>query len=232
MKAGVIAAGKGSRLAKGYPNTVKPLIPVAGKPLIHWVVDGLQSSGCCEITVLTNSRGSAVAPYLSSAFPEVEFKFVTADTASSFESFRILSLRLAETEQDFILSTADALMRCEDSARFIKECRGSRADAGLALTLHVDDEKPLWADIDEVGLVTAVGEGAKTRRTATCGLYFMARAAALALPEAGDFPRLRDFWTALVASGARVSGVILSKTLDVDRPEDLAAAEIFLRSRA
>ena len=217
-------------MAKIQPNTVKPLIPVAGKPLIHWVVDGLRSSGCRKIVVLTNSRGSAVAPSLSSAFPGLAFNFVTAATASSFESFRLVSLRLAETQEDFVVSTVDALMRPEDIAQFIKECRASRADAGLALTLHVDDEKPLWADLDEVGLVTAVGADAKTRRAVTCGLYYLTRSAAERLPDASAHARLRDFWTTLVASGARVSGVILSKTLDVDRPEDLAAAETFLKS--
>ena len=42
IKAGIIAAGAGSRLAKSHPDTVKPLIGVSGKPLIHWVVDGLR----------------------------------------------------------------------------------------------------------------------------------------------------------------------------------------------
>lgn len=228
IEAGIIAAGEGSRLAKTHPNSVKPLIPVAGKPLIHWIIDGLRSLGCREIAVLTNSRGNAVGPYLSSAFPDLTFNFITADTASSFESFRLVSLRLAETQEDFVVSTVDALIRPEDVTRFVKECRASRAVAGLALTLHVDDEKPLWADVNEAGLVTAVGADAKTHLAVTCGLYYLTRAAARRLPEAAAHGRLRDFLTTLVASGARVSGVTLSKTLDVDRPEDLDAAELFL----
>jgi hypothetical protein len=64
----------------------------------------------------------------------------------------------------------------------------------------------------------------------TCGLYFMTRAAAARLPEPATHARLRDFWRTLVASGARVSGPTLSKTLDVDRPEDVAAAEAYLKS--
>lgn len=227
MKGGIIAAGEGSRLAKSRAGTVKPLIPVAGKPLVHWVVDGLRSSGCREITVLTNSRGGAVRPYLTAAFPGVEFDFVTADTASSFESFRLVSLRLAETEEEFVVSTVDALIRPEDVLRFISECRAAKADAGLALTLHVDDEKPLWADVDASGRVTALGDGAKRKDAVTCGLYYLTRAAARRLPDADAYSRLRDFWTKLAAD-ACVRGVLLSKSLDVDRPEDLDAAESFL----
>ncbi len=203
------------------------MIKIAAKPLIYWVVVGLRSSGCKEIVVLTNSRGGSVSAYLTAAFPDVSFDFVTADTASSFESFRLVSLRLAETAKDFVISTVDALVKPEDTARFINECRASRAEAGLALTAHVDDEKPLYADVDEVGLVRALGPDAKTRRFVTCGLYYMTGAAAKRLPAANAHGRLRDFLSALAAE-ARVAGVLLSKSLDVDRPEDVAAAEAFL----
>lgn len=226
MKAAIIAAGEGSRL--GALPAIKPLVPVAGRPLSHWIVEGLRSAGCTGLTVLTNSRGGAVASSLTAAFPDVQFDFITADTASSFESFRLVSLRLAETEDEFAVSTVDALIRPEDVRRFIDECRAANAAAGLALTRHVDDEKPLWADVDAAGRVTALGDDAKLRRAVTCGLYYMTRAAARRLPAPGDHPRLRDFWAGLVASGEAVAGVILSKSLDVDRPEDVAAAEAFL----
>lgn len=228
FSAGIIAAGEGSRLAASHPGTVKPLVRVAGRPLSHWVVGSLRDAGASELTVLTNSRGTAVPASLTTAFPGLRFDFLSADTASSYESFRLVSRRLAERADAFIVSTVDAIVPTEDLRRFWTECRASRADAGLALTAHVDDEKPLWADVDEVGLVTAVGDDARTRRRVTCGLYYMTKAAAAKLPEPSSHPRLRDFWRTLVASGARVAGPTLSKTLDVDRPEDVAAAEAHL----
>lgn len=227
IRAGIIAAGEGSRL-RSHSSTIKPLIPVAGKPLMHWIVDGLGSK---DITVLTNSRGAAVPPSLTAAFPGVKFDFVTADTASSFESFRLVSLRLAETEKDFVISTTDALIKPSDVEKFIRECRAARVEAGLALTTHVDDEKPLWADLDEVGLVRALGADAKTKRFVTCGLYYVTKSAAARLPAAAAHGRLRDFLSSLVHD-SRVAGVVLSKSLDVDRPEDLAAAEAFLTEKS
>ncbi len=228
LRAGVIAAGRGSRLAASHPGLPKPLVPVAGRPLIHWVASGLAAAGARELTVLTNGHGGAIPPSLAAAFPDLAFDFVSADTASSFESFRLVSRRLAERGDDFMVSTADALLPATDVRRFWDECRAARAEAGLALTDHVDDEKPLWADLDEAGLVTAVGDDARTRRRVTGGLYYLTRAAAARLPEAAAHGRLRDFWRALVSSGTRVAGVALSKTLDVDRPEDVAAADAYL----
>lgn len=229
--AGIIAAGEGSRLGASHPGVVKPLVPVAGRPLSHWTVGALRAAGARELTVLTNSRGGAVAPSLRAAFPDLAFDFLAADTASSFESFRLVARRLAEKNDSFLISTVDAIVPDEDVARFWSECRAARADAGLALTAHVDDEKPLWADVDEVGLVTAVGESARTRRLVACGLYYLTRDAAARIPAASAHARLRDYWAALCAEGARVAGPTLSKTLDVDRPEDVAAAEAHLKSR-
>lgn len=227
MKAAIIAAGEGSRLS--HLAMIKPLVLIAAKPLVHWVVAGLSSAGCKDIVVLTNSRGGKVAPYLTAAFPDVKFDFVTADTASSFESFRLVCQRLAAaTDGGFVVSTVDALIRPDDVARFIAECRAANAHAGLALTSHVDDEKPLWADTDAKGRVTALGADAKDKNAVTCGLYYMTRSAATAIPNAERHSRLRDYLRRLVASGEVVMGITLSKSLDVDRPEDLAAAESFL----
>lgn len=227
MRAGVIAAGEGSRLAAAAPGVPKPLIPVGGRPLAHWIVGGLAKSGAKSVTVLTNSRGGAVAPSLAAAFPDTAFDFVTADTESSFESFRLVSLRLAEAAESFLVSTTDALIPPAEVARFWSECRASSAEVGLALTAHVDDEKPLWADLGPGGRVTALGAAARDKAAVTCGLYYLTRAAAKRLPPPDAHRRLRDFLAAQTAAG-RVHGVLLSKTLDVDRPQDLAAAEDFL----
>jgi NDP-sugar pyrophosphorylase family protein len=228
MIAGIIAAGEGSRLSSSHPGVVKPLVPVAGRPLAHWIVGGLKASGAQKLTVLTNSRGTAVPPSLSAAFPELTFDFMRADTASSFESFRLVARRLAESAESFLISTVDALILPSDVGRFFKECAAAHVEAGLALTDFVDDEKPLWANVDESGLTTAVGVDAEPGHMATCGLYYMTRTAVERLPEAATHARLRDFWTDLVRAKTRVAGVVLTKTLDVDRPEDVAAAENFL----
>ena len=225
---GIIAAGEGSRLAQSRPGIVKPMIPIAGRPLCHWIVDGLRATGCLDATVLTNTRGAAVAPSLAAAFPDVRFDFVAADTASSFESFRLVSLRLAAKADAFMISTVDALIPPTEIVHFWKECLDSRAEAGLALTAHVDDEKPLWADVSANGLISSLGDDSRKRNAVTCGLYYMTRDAAGRLPAAPTHGRLRDFWTTLVRSGADVRGVMLSKTLDVDRPQDLTSAEEFL----
>ncbi len=234
-RAGLIAAGDGSRLAESHPATVKPLIPVSGRPLCHYVVRGLRAAGVKEITILLNSKGSAVKESLEKAFPEIGWTFLCKDTASSWESFRLVSKSLAAAgtgggDDGFLVSTIDALIPPAEVRRFADEARRGGSEAGLALTAFVDDEKPLWADLSENGLITGLGPDAAQRRFVTSGLYSLSSALAQGMPEASAHENLRGWLRALVKSGVRVAGVPLAKTVDVDRPEDIEHAEGFVQA--
>lgn len=228
LEAGIIAAGLGTRLAGSHPGLPKPLVPLAGKPLCHWIASSLMRAGADGITVLHNSSGRAVRESLSRGFPDVRWTFLEADTASSWESFRLVCGRLAERADSFLMSTVDAIVPPSETRRFAEACAAAEAEAGLALTSFVDDEKPLWSELDARGRVTALGERCAKRELVTSGLYFMTASAARRMPEAGRFAALRQFLGHLVDSGSNVHGHVLGKTLDVDRPEDVAQAERFL----
>ena len=57
MKALILAAGYGTRLAAVAKDTPKPLLMVADKPLIDYTVDKLKPvKGLSEIVVVTNNK--------------------------------------------------------------------------------------------------------------------------------------------------------------------------------
>ena len=228
-RAGVIAAGHGTRLADRYPGQIKPLLPVAGRPLCHWVIASLLQAGAREITLLHNSSGRAVRESLERAFPQTRWIFLEADTASSWESFRLVSRAVARADEPFIISTVDAIVPPTETARFAREVSESGARVGLALTSFINDEKPLFAELGPRGLLTKLGETCTLRQYATAGLYYLTPQAVARMPEAAAHSSLRGFLTDFVGSGAPVAGCILSKTLDVDRPEDIVQAEGFLK---
>ncbi|MBI5630358.1 MAG: NTP transferase domain-containing protein [Elusimicrobia bacterium] len=225
--AGVIAAGDGLRLQGAIGATVKPMAPVAGVPLVHWVVRSLRGAGIESFTVILNSRGNAARESLVREFPAVSWTFLVQDTASSWESFRLVAQALSQKADIFLMSTVDALMPPQEAERFAREAATSPAPAGLALTSFMDDEKPLWAELGENGLVSALGPSCRSRSRATAGLYFLTKAVADAMPAAERHSKLRDYWQSLLDSKTPVAGIALGKTLDVDRPRDLAAAERF-----
>lgn len=225
--AGVIAAGLGERLKGSFPGLPKPLVPVGGKPLAHWIVSGLFAAGAERVTVLLNSRGDAARSALSLDFGS-RVAFLRADPPTSYDSFRLVATTLARTEPAFLMSTVDALVPPAEVRRFAEAALspfsdGALPEAAVAMTRFVEDEKPLWAETDASGRVTAFGDAAARKDAVTCGLYALTAGAVATLPPTAA--RLRDWWTSLPASGRAVRGVLLSDTVDVDRPEDLPAAE-------
>jgi bifunctional UDP-N-acetylglucosamine pyrophosphorylase / glucosamine-1-phosphate N-acetyltransferase len=58
----VLAAGKGTRMKSDLP---KVLFPVLGRPMIHWVIDALQSAGIREIVVVVGYQHELVRSELA-----------------------------------------------------------------------------------------------------------------------------------------------------------------------
>ncbi|MBI1846216.1 MAG: NTP transferase domain-containing protein, partial [Candidatus Rokubacteria bacterium] len=87
LRGGIIAAGDGLRLrAAGYAMP-KPLVPVAGEPLIARVIDNFVAAGIRALTVIVNEDGRACRDVLAVRFPDLDCRCIVKTTRSSLESF-------------------------------------------------------------------------------------------------------------------------------------------------
>jgi MurNAc alpha-1-phosphate uridylyltransferase len=74
QKAMILAAGLGKRMRPLTLTLPKPLIPVAGKPLIDWSIDWLVEGGITDIVVNTSYLAESLESYLSlRKFPSIHF---------------------------------------------------------------------------------------------------------------------------------------------------------------
>ena len=64
MKAMILAAGKGSRLAPLTQTTPKPMLPLAGKPLIEWQIEALSRAGFSKIVINLHHLGEQIEAHL------------------------------------------------------------------------------------------------------------------------------------------------------------------------
>jgi MurNAc alpha-1-phosphate uridylyltransferase len=64
MKAMILAAGRGERMRPLTDETPKPLLMVAGKPLIQWHVEALQAAGFTELVINHAWLGNQIEAYL------------------------------------------------------------------------------------------------------------------------------------------------------------------------
>lgn len=64
MKAIILAAGRGSRMLSRTQNCPKCLLELAGKPLLQWQMESLQTAGFDDILVVRGYLGHTLSPQL------------------------------------------------------------------------------------------------------------------------------------------------------------------------
>ncbi|GIW44783.1 MAG: hypothetical protein KatS3mg077_2065 [Candidatus Binatia bacterium] len=229
MDAAVIAAGRGERLHQAGWTLPKPLVPVAGRPLLGYVLSALVHCGARRVGMVLNNRGRPVEQYCRRYWPHLEFAFVYRDTPSSMES--LFALEPLMHSDEFLLATADTIAAPASMERF---CRAARqwpnCTVALAVTAFVHDEKPLWVEFDPDGRVSDLGEPAGGSGWVTAGFYYMRRDVFRHVQAAREngLKALREYLALLLASGHELRAVAAGKCVDVDRPDDLAIASRFV----
>jgi NDP-sugar pyrophosphorylase family protein len=242
MKAGLIAAGHGARLREAGITLPKPLVEVAGRPLIDHVLDATAAAGIEAVACIFNADFDAVEAHCRRRGGPPRLTIVRRTTPSSMESLFTLAPLLGDlggsagaspTQEHFLLLTVDAIFAPTVLRDFLAAAAERReADVVLAVTDFIDDEKPLRIALDGRGRATALGVDAAASPFITAGFYvFHPRVfAQIEAARAARLSALRQWLGALLSAGYRLEGVPIGKTLDVDRPADIAAAEAFVRS--
>jgi NDP-sugar pyrophosphorylase family protein len=231
LDGGIIAAGEGRRLREdGWPMP-KPLVPVAGVPLLETVVRNFAAAGITSIVAIVNEAERECVQWARGRFPGVDLRFIVKTTASSLVSFlevvRDPAARgrgpAASAPGRQLISTVDAWCRPADFAAFVAAARRRPAEATvLALTPLVADESPLWVRCGHDGRITELGE--PSGDLVTAGLYLVSERVRGLTPPPG-LGRLREFLAWLVRTGEPVYGEVVPLVVDVDRSSDVALAE-------
>jgi NDP-sugar pyrophosphorylase family protein len=228
MKAGIIAAGLGERLRAAGIATPKPLVEIGGRPLIAHAIDAARAAGARELACIVNAETDAVRRWLETTPLGLPITIVQRTTASSAESF--LALRPLLADAPFLLLTVDALLQPGAAAALVARAAALPASVSvLGVTATVDDEKPLWVEMDARDRIVRLGDAARACYV-TAGVYFL-DPLVYALADdapAGSWTAFRALLTALVTRGHPLYGYDVGPSIDVDRPEDIAAAEQLL----
>ncbi len=228
MKAGIIAAGQGERLKQRGILAPKPLVTIGGESLIARAIRAASHAGATSIACIVNDLNPAVAEYLRSQRWPVPLELIIKTTPSSMES--LFSLAPLLKDNPFLLFTVDAVFEFSVLRRFLQRARRRSGDGALAVTRFVDDEKPLWAKMDKNRRIIALGDKARPCRYVTAGFYYF-RPEIFSLIDTARARRLsalRQFLGLLLENHFSLYGILVSKTVDVDTPEDIAMAHQYL----
>lgn len=221
--AGIISAGVGRRFQESGVAVPKPLIPVAGRPLIGWVLEAYARAGQKSVFILLHPRSAGARAYAREQYPGLKLGFRLKATPSTLASFCLVTGRLPGAN---LISTVDALYEPRELGRFLKAAAKLEADAVLGVTRHRVDATSLRVQADRKGWAQTIVKGGRGPY-ATTGVYLVSpklkKAAKAALKEGCG--SLSSFLGLCPGLGLKVAVVEMKQVFDIDLPADVLAAE-------
>ncbi|MCS6885022.1 MAG: glucose-1-phosphate thymidylyltransferase [Acidobacteriota bacterium] len=230
MKALVLSAGKGTRLRPITYTLPKQLLPVAGKPILHFVMDQLSEAGIHDVGVIISPEtGEQIRASLQENPWSHRFTFIVQPQPLGL-AHAVLIARDFLAEEPFLMYLGDNLVG--ESVRGVIELfHRDRPDA-IVLLKSVSDPRPFGvAVIDDFGNIVRLIEKPKDPPSdlALVGVYLFtapvhAVAAKLRPSWRGEL-EITDAIQALVEAGYKVKPKILQGWwLDTGKKDDILEA--------
>ena len=238
MKAVVLAAGRGQRLSETGPSLPKPLVPLAGKPLVGHTLHALAEAGLERALVVTG-HGERAVRQGAQEWARLPVDFALNSRFQRGASYSLAAARDYCGDEPFLLVMCDHAF----SPGLIAALAGSVAAHPLAGACRVAADRSPRSDayvdeatklaIDEAGFVTAIGKGLTEWNALDAGAFVCAPTIWDALDAAPEDCPLSDIF-AVLAKERRLGTVDVSGLFwyDIDTAADLREAERLLATGA
>jgi mannose-1-phosphate guanylyltransferase len=225
MKAMLLAAGRGTRLAPLTDSIPKILAPFGGRPLLEHQLEYLARSGVTEIAINVHHHADQVLACVDALSLDVPMR-ISHEPHLLGTAGALLPLRDFFTEPVIVLY-GDVVTNTS-LAELLDEHRGNDPLATLTVYPSSEIEGKGLCIVDETGRITAFAEkpdGASPREALiNAGLYVVSPGVLdLLAPGESDFGR--DVWPRALAAGEILRASVLDAYLrDIGSPAALAAA--------
>jgi 1L-myo-inositol 1-phosphate cytidylyltransferase len=224
----ILAAGRGARLGGSAAEFSKPLVTVAGVPLVAHALAHAAASGCREAIVVIGHEGDRVRGAIESLAPSLAVRFVVSPNPAAPNGE---SLLMAEPHAAgrFYLQMVDHLFAEPVLPRLTARPFGNGTAGRLLI-----DRAPVNLDLSDAtkvrvngDRVVAIGKAVDPWDAIDTGCFVLTRAVFPALRHVNGEPRtVSSAMRQLAERGALgVSELAGIRWVDVDTPEDHAEAE-------
>ena len=128
----ILAAGKGTRMGSDLP---KVLHPVAGKPMVHWVVEACRAAGASPIVLVVGHQKELVREAFLGE-DDIVFVDQAPKQLGTGHAVEVCREVLASLDGDaFVLAGDGPLIRCTTLATLLERHRSANAAATLATSI-------------------------------------------------------------------------------------------------
>ena len=136
MTAVLLAAGRGKRLGDLTAHTPKPLLDIAGSPLISHIVDALAGAGLANFIVVTGYLSDQIEQWAkthSREHPGIRVTTVKQPELNGTGGAMLAAKTHLAGEARFVFGWGDILMDVANYPRFIHHARDNNYDLLLAV---------------------------------------------------------------------------------------------------
>lgn len=219
----IFAAGLGTRMGALTRSRPKPLVEVAGRPLIAHALDLVRAAGIARVVVNIHAHAPMMRAWLAENAPDIAIseEAVLLETGGGLARARPLL-----GEGPVLTLNADMVWRGPNPLSALRAAWDpAQMDGLLALV-----PRPLALGHAGAGDFFRDGAGRLARRGAAAAAPFVYAGASILdpatlVPEDGDIFSLNPVWDRLIGRG-RLAGLPWEGTwVDVGRPEGIALAE-------
>lgn len=231
MNYAIIAAGEGSRLVQEGVTLPKPLVKLNGVEMIRRLIDIFLKNNASSISIIVNEEMTQVQDYLTNLELGIPFNIVIKSTPSSMHSF--FELRDFLRDGKFCLTTVDTIFKEDEFSEYIQTfINDSESDGMMAVTDFIDDEKPLYVDVNERMAIKGFLDHSDNCKYISGGIYGLTPKAIDTLEAClnSGQARMRNFQRRLVADNLQLKAYPFEKIVDVDHAGDIVKAEKFLNN--
>jgi len=152
VKAIIPVAGAGTKLRPHTYTQPKPLIPVAGKPILAHIIDQLVSVGITDFVFVIGYLGEKIKTFVSNSYPEIKAEYVIQNTRKGLGHAIWLTKDLIAANEEVIIALGDTIIGADIQA-FI-----DAPTTTLAYRKVKDPRNFGVAEFDESGFITKVVE--------------------------------------------------------------------------
>ena len=225
MRFGIISAGEGSRLASEGFSQPKPLVPICGVPMVERLICIMQSCGADNIAVIVNGENPDTVSLLKS----MPVDLVVKKTPTPMHSLMELAPYLEGDR--FCVTTVDTVFSADRFRAMMEEFSNTSFDGLMGVTSLIDDEKPLYVDVDREMMIKGFHDSQDDCRFVSAGIYALKTKALDVLKGCLDSgqTRMRFFQRQLLEAGMRLKTFDMGQVVDVDHVGDVERAQEIAR---
>jgi len=233
MDAIILAAGEGTRMRPLTSTRPKPMLPVAGKPILEWDLEALKKNNLNRAFIVIGYKKDRIIGHFGNKFDGMEIEYI--DQKEQLGTAHATSLAEEYVENEFLLINGDLIVSEKLIEHFLRDSKREGAENSIAL-VEVKNPSEFGIVNLEGNRVDKITEKPMESRSnlANAGIYLLNNEIFDAIRKIEKSTRLEyeitDAIKILIKKGKLYGFMCHGNWIDIGRPWDLLDAnEIMIK---